>query len=74
MMAKKLPIMLGGEPLVTWLELTSEQQANYEEAKTTILGPVQFVSMDEFYRRQLFPAESLSVFCHELKRIIELCQ
>ena len=65
MKAKKLPTLLGGEALVTWLELISEQQANYEQAKTNILermGPVRFVTMDEFHRRRIFPGESLSVF------------
>jgi len=73
MKAKKLPTLLGGEALVTWLELTSEQQANYKQAKTNILermGPVRFVSMDEFHRRRLLLGESLSVFCHELKRFV----
>ena len=74
MKAKKLPTLLGGEALVTWLELISEQQANYEQAKTNILermGPVRFVTMDEFHRRRIFPGESLSVFWHELKRMID---
>ena len=49
--AKKLPTLLEGEALVTWLELTSEQQSNYTVSKTKILermGPVRFVSMDDF--------------------------
>jgi len=46
MKAKKLPTLLDGEALVTWLKLTSEKQVNYEQAKKNILermGPVQFV-------------------------------
>ena len=72
--AKKLPTLLEGEALVTWLELTSEQQSNYGQAKSKILermGPVKFVSMDDFHRRRLLPGESLSVFSHELKKLID---
>ena len=66
--------MLEGEALVTWLELTSKQQSGYRVAKTKILermGPMQFVSMDDFHCRWLLPSESLSVFSHELKKLIE---
>ena len=72
--AKKLPTLLEGEALVTWLELTTEQQSDYKVAKAKILegmGPVRFVSMDDFHRRRLLPGESLSVFSHELKRLID---
>ena len=72
--AKKLPTLLEGEVLVTWLELTCEQQSNYELAKTKILermGPIRFVSMGDFHHRRLLPGESLSVFSHELKRLID---
>ena len=27
--------------------------------------------MDDFHRRRLLPGESLSVYCHELKRLID---
>ena len=53
MKVKKLPTLLEGEALVTWLELTVEQQASYDQAKKNILermGPVWFVSMDDFHR------------------------
>jgi len=46
MKAKKLPTLL---EVVTWLELTTEQQGSYELGKKNILeriGPVRFVSMD----------------------------
>ena len=71
---KKLPTLLEGEALVTWLELTTEQQSDYKVAKAKILegmGPVWFVSMDDFHCRRLLPGESLSVFSHELKRLID---
>ena len=37
MKAKKFPTLLEGEALVTWLELTAEQQASYNLAKKNIL-------------------------------------
>ena len=72
--AKKLPTLLEGEALATWLELTAEQQASYTDAKARMLerlSPVQFVSMDDFHRRHLMPGESLPLFVHELKRLME---
>ena len=72
--AKKLPTLLEGEALGTWLELTAEQQASYADAKAKMverLAPVQFVSMDDFHRRHFLPGESLSVFVHELKKLVE---
>ena len=66
--------MLEGEALVTWVELTSEQQSSYGQAKSKILermGPVKFMSMDDFHRRRLLPGESLYVFSHELKKLID---
>ena len=35
------------------------------------MGLVRFVSMDDFHHRRLLPGESLSVFSHELKRLID---
>ena len=70
MKAKKLPTLLEGEALVTWLELTTEQKASYDQVKKNILermGPVWFVSMDDFHCRQLLHGESLSLYCHKLK-------
>ena len=74
MKAKKLPTLLEGEALATWLELSEEQKASYTDAKAKMierLGPMQFVSMDDFHHRQLLPGESLPVFVHELKRLID---
>ena len=35
------------------------------------MSPVQFVSIDDFHRQKLLPSESLSVFAHELKRLMD---
>ena len=56
MKAKKLPTLLEGEALAVWLELSTEQQANYETAKAKIIKamvPVRFVSLDDFRARKL---------------------
>ena len=74
MKAKKLPTLIEREALVTCVELTAEQQASYDQAKKNILeriGPVWFVLMDDFHHRRLLPGESLPVYCHELKRLID---
>lgn len=71
--AKRLPTLLEGEALAVWLELSEDEKKIYKDAKAKILermGPVQFVSMDDFHRHQLLPNESLSVFVHELKRLL----
>ena len=63
-----------GEALAVWLELSEDEQKDYKVAKAKILermGPVQFVSMDDFHRCRLLPGESLSVFIHELKRLMD---
>ena len=74
MKAKKLPTLLEGEAIAVWFELTSEEQASYSTAKEKIIGrmaPANFVSLAEFHKRTLRPGESLSVFAHELKRLLE---
>ena len=72
--AKRLPTLLEGEALAVWLELNEDEQKSYEDAKAKIIermNPVQFVSIDDFYRRKLLPGEPLSVFVHELKRLMD---
>ena len=72
--AKKLPTLLEGEALAVWLELSTEQRANYETAKAKIIkamAPVQFVSLDYFRARKLQPNEALSVFLHDLRQMLK---
>lgn len=72
--ALKLPTLLEGEALAVWLELSAEQQGDYATAKKEMvkkLSPSQFASLDEFHRRKLRPGESLAVFEHDLKRVLE---
>ena len=49
--AKKLPTLLKGEALAVWLELTPDEQKDFEVAKRKIIGrmgPLRFVSLDDF--------------------------
>ena len=72
--AKKLPTLLEGEALAVWLELTPDEQKYFEVAKRKIIGQMglfRLVSLDHFLGRRLRPGESLSVFVHDLKRLLE---
>ena len=72
--ALKLPTLLEGEALAVCLELSEEQQGNYETAKKAIceaMMPMEFVSLDEFHRRKLRPGEAVSIFVHDLKKLLE---
>ena len=74
MKAKKLPTLLEGEAIAIWFELTTEEQQSYSSAKEKIIqqmAPARFVSLADFHKRTLRPGESLSVFAHELKRLLE---
>ena len=72
--ALKLPTILEGEALAVWLELSEEHQGCYATAKEencTALMPMEFVSLDEFHRRKMRPGEALSIFVHDLKKLLE---
>ena len=74
MKAKKLPTLLEGKAIAIWFELTTEEQQSYSSAKEKIIQrivPAHFVSLADFHKRTLRPGESLSVFSHELKRLLE---
>ena len=63
-----------GEALAIWLELTEAEKANYQDSKGKLIAqmaPVKFVSLEDFHARRLRPGESLSVFLHELKRLLD---
>ena len=71
----KLPMLLVmGEALAVWLELSEEQQGNYATAKeklTSTMMPMAFISLYKFHRRKLRPGEVLSVFVHDMKKLLE---
>lgn len=71
--ALKLPTLLEGEALAVWLDLSEADRKDYQVAKEKILAkmaPVGFVSLGDFHSRKLKPGESLSVFLHELKKLL----
>ena len=73
--AIKLPTLLEGEALAIWLELTEEQRKDYEIAKKEIqntIMPMGFVSLEEFHRRRLRPGEAISVYAHDLKKLLDM--
>ena len=70
----KLPTLLEGEALAIRLELSEEQQGDYATAKKAIcdaIMPIEFVSLDGFHQRKVRPGEALSVFVHDLKKLLE---
>ena len=74
MKAKNLPTLLESEAIAVWFELTSEEQESYCTAKEKIIElmvPACFVSLADFHKRLLRPGETLSVFAHELKLLLE---
>ena len=53
-------MLLEGEALAVWLELTNAQQEDYAEAKKVMekaIMPINFVSLDDFHCRKLRPGD-----------------
>jgi len=75
MQAIKLPMLLEGEALAIWLELSDDKQKTYNTAKKAIIDgvmPMASTSLEEFHQRELHPGEALlSVYIHNLKVLIE---
>ena len=72
--AKKLPTLLEGEALAIWMELSEDEQKDFDDAKKKIaerIVPEVFVTLDEFHKRRLLPGESLSLFVYELKKLLD---
>ena len=71
--AKKLPTLLEGEALAVWLELTQEQQDDYAVTKKAMekaMLPMSFVPLDDFHRRKLRPGKAISVYVHDLRKLL----
>ena len=67
--ARKLPTLLKGEALVTWLELSEEQKDDYKVAKEQLIkkmAPTEFVSLEEFHSRKMRPGEAIALYLHDL--------
>ena len=71
--AVKLPTLLEGEALAIWLELSEEEQQDYKTAKKLLckrIMPMEFISLEDFHKRSYRQGESLSVFLHDLKKLL----
>ncbi|XP_065889767.1 retroviral-like aspartic protease 1 [Dysidea avara] len=71
---KKLPTLLEGEALAAWMELTDEEKKDYSVAKDKLIkkmAPLEFVSLEEFQKRPIFPGESVGMYLYELKRLLQ---
>ena len=71
--AKKLPTLLEGEALAAWMELTEEEKRDFGVAKEKLirkLAPLEFVSLEQFQKRAIFPGESIGMYLYELKRLL----
>ena len=72
--AVKLPTLLEGEALAVWLDLNEDERKTYDVAKKRLietLMPMGFTLLDRFHTRRLQPGEALSVFSHDLKKLLE---
>ena len=72
----KLPTLLEGEALATWMELSEDEQGNYGAAKQKMIERMvsaSFVSMDGFLKRRLGSREALyrCMYLYELKRLLD---
>ena len=68
--ALKLPTLLEGEALAVWLKCSDTEKKNYGQAKAKITKPPEFVSLEQFHQRKIHPGESISIFGHELKKLL----
>jgi len=69
--AVKLPMLLEGEALAVWLELTEEEQSDYSvtvDKLKTKLAPMGFSSLEPFHTWKLQPGEALSLFLQDLRQ------
>ena len=72
--ALKLPTLLEGKALAIWLELAEEEQKDYNGTKKRIIEgimPMRFVSLQDFHQWPLLPGESLAVYVHQLKQLLD---
>ena len=59
--------------MAVWLKLTREQQDDYAVTKKAMekaMLPMNFVSLDDFHRRKLCPGKAISVYVHDLRKLL----
>ena len=67
-------MLLEGEALASWLELSEEQQGDFKIVKEKLVGkmtPLSFTALEEFHAQKLCPGEALSLFTQDLKRLLQ---
>jgi len=72
--ALKLPNLLEGEALAVWLELLEEQWADctiVKEQLITKMGPIEFVSLEEFHSHKMRPGEAITLYLYDLKCLLQ---
>ena len=72
--ARKVPTLLEGEALASWLELSDKQQADYKVAKEQLITkmvPNEFVSLEEFHSCTMHPGEAITLYLHDLKQLLQ---
>ena len=72
--ATKLPMLLEGEALAVWIELSEEHKEDYVKAKKAIkskLQPTTFTVIEKRNGRLMLPSEALPLFLHDLKQLLD---
>jgi hypothetical protein len=73
-MALKLPTLLEGEALVAWLAIPGKTRKDYSATKQALknaLKPTEFSAFAEFQSRKLRPGETVHMYAHHLKRLLD---
>ena len=58
---------------MAWMELTEDEKKDFDVAKAKLirkLAPLEFVSLEQFQKRAIFPGESVGMYLYELKRLL----
>ena len=56
------------------MELSTESTADYATAKKSLISkmaPTEFVSLEEFHSLKLRPGEAITLYLHDLKRLLK---
>ena len=68
-----MPTLLEGKALAVWIESSAEQQDDIAQVKTALekaMMPMNFVSLDDFHRRKLRLNEAITLYAHELRKLL----
>jgi len=66
-------MLLEGEALVVWLEVSTEQQDDYAATKKAMekaMLPLNFISLDDFHQRKLHLSKAIPLYLHDLKKLL----